>query len=164
LWKYEGLSPYDVSDRSAQHRDRTTSDANWIFYRLAEIYLMKAEAYTELDNFSNALTELNRVRRRAGIEEYTDASNKLSLLNEIVTERAREFVGEGKRYFDLVRISRRDIDRRLPIISQAVIFNVDAKSRSAVATKLKDVDSWFLPIYYEELVYNKKLKQNPFYE
>ena len=163
IWKYEGNEPYDATVRQRNDRDKEESDANWIFYRFPEIHLMKAEAYAEMDNFTSSLKQLNIVRKRAGIDDYTTTSKKL-LIEEILNERAREFVGEGKRWFDLVRICRRDIDNRLSIISEAVISNVDPRSRSAVAIKIRDTNSWFLPIYYEELLFNKKLEQNPFYE
>lgn len=163
LWKYEGNAPFDEFS-TVIHRSSNESDANWIFYRLADIHLMKAEAYAELDDPTNALVELNIIKNRAGIDDYTDETDKKKLLSEILDERSREFVGEGKRWFDLVRVTRRDIDSRLSFISDAVISNVDPRSRTAAATKLKDYDSWFLPIYFEELILNQELNQNPFYK
>ncbi|UCH14100.1 MAG: RagB/SusD family nutrient uptake outer membrane protein [Bacteroidales bacterium] len=163
IWKYEGNAPYDQSIRNRNDRDKEESDANWIFYRFSEIHLMKAEAYAEMDDFTKSLEQLNIVRKRAGIVDYTTENRKI-LIEEILNERAREFVGEGKRWFDLVRVCRRDIDNRLPIISGAVISNVDPRSRSAVAIKLRDTNSWFLPVFYIELQLNSQLEQNPFYE
>ncbi|MBN2698252.1 MAG: RagB/SusD family nutrient uptake outer membrane protein [Bacteroidales bacterium] len=162
IWKYEGNAPYEENS-IVVHRTRETSDANWIFYRLPDIHLMKAEAYAETDNFSRSLEELNMVRDRAGIDKYLDTDKK-KLLEEILDERAREFVGEGKRWFDLVRVSRRDISNRLSFIYEAVIANVNPQSRTAAATKIKDMDSWFLPVYYDELLLNRQLEQNPFYD
>ena len=162
IWKYEGNSPYNEEDEYRFDRDFFHSDANWIFYRFPDIILMKAEAYAELDDLSNSLAQLNIVRDRAGLANLS-TSIKRTLMAEILNERAREFVGEGKRWFDLVRICRRDINDRLPIISEAVISNVDPRSRSAVATRINDINSWFLPIFHDELLLNKKLTQNPFY-
>ena len=163
IWKYEGNEPYNAEDEYHNDRNFYFSDANWIFYRFPDIILMKAEAYAELKDYTKSLEQLNIVRKRAGIDDYTN-TNENSLIAEILNERAREFVGEGKRYFDLVRICRRDINKRLPVISESVVSNVDSKSRSAVATRINDINSWFLPIFYNELLLNKKLTQNAFYE
>lgn len=162
IWKYEGNAPYYVP-RTIVDRTSETSDANWIFYRLPEVYLMKAEAYAEMGNSTEALVFLNLVRNRAGIDPFRDTDQK-KLLKEILDERSREFVAEGKRWFDLVRISRRDINNRLSFIYDAIISNVNPQSRTAAATKIKDYNSWFLPIYYNELILNRQLEQNPFYE
>jgi hypothetical protein len=163
LWKYVGLGPYDRQYKNNE-RSENESDANWIFYRLAEIHLMRAEAYAEMGDLSSALIHLNIIKNRAGLKNYTNATEQDKLLNEILLERAREFFGEGKRWYDLVRISRRDLSSRLDYISDAVISNVEARSRSAVASKIKDVNSWFLPIYYNELLLNNLLGQNVFYK
>ena len=163
IWKYTGLGPRS-SSYSNNERTENHSDANWIFYRFADIYLMKAEAYAELGDYSNSIEQLNFIKRRAGIRAFPSTTDQKGLLNEILNERAKEFVGEGKRWYDLVRISRRDEAGRLIFISDAVISNVLPSSRSAVASKIKDVNSWFLPIYYNELLLNNLLEQNVFYK
>lgn len=163
LWKYVGLGPYD-SQYKNNERSENESDANWIFYRMAEIHLMKAEAYAELGELPNALLHLNIIKSRAGLKDYTNANEQDKLIAEILNERAREFFGEGKRWYDLVRITRRDVNNRLELISDAVISNVEPRSRSAVASKIKDVNSWFLPIYFNELLLNNLLEQNVFYK
>lgn len=79
------------------------ADLNWDnnlrIYRYAETLLNAAELALRL-NDASAQGYLDQVRERAGV-----ASVKVSLEN-ILQERRREFVGEGKRYFDLVRFGK----------------------------------------------------------
>lgn len=71
-------------------------DNNLHLYRYAETLLNAAELGMELGD-ANAATYFNEVRNRAGLSPIP-----LNLEN-IIAERRLEFVGEGKRYFDLVR-------------------------------------------------------------
>ena len=66
-------------------------------YRFAETLLNAAELAISSDP-SSAKTWLNLVHARAGLTDSVEAT-----LENIKAEREREFVGEGKRYFDLVR-------------------------------------------------------------
>jgi hypothetical protein len=72
-----------------------------IFARLAETYILGAEAHWRLNNTAKALEYLNAVRTRAGIEEATSID-----LNLIMDEHARELCFEGKRWFFLKRIGK----------------------------------------------------------
>ena len=69
-------------------------------YRLADIYLMKAEAEIRLNGSVSDITNVNKLRNRAGVKDYTLGT--LSL-DEIIEERARELAWEGHRRQDLVR-------------------------------------------------------------
>ena len=82
---------------------------NFMVLRLADVYLMNAEANIELGNLAEARTRIIDVRRRA----FADASaaeapvNAAASAEELTTllrtERAKEFVGEGIRRWDLMR-------------------------------------------------------------
>ena len=65
--------------------------------------LMRAEANAALNNISDAVTDLNLVRVRAGIGVYAGPVDKATLEREIVDERGRELFHENKRWWDLVR-------------------------------------------------------------
>lgn len=86
---------------------RDQMDANnYKIFRFADALLMKAEAYLNLENPDKACAYLNITRTRAGLEPLTFAgvgSSKVSLMEEIRKERAKELVGEFQRKFDLVR-------------------------------------------------------------
>jgi hypothetical protein len=64
---------------------------------------MLAEVYNEQDRIIDALTCLNEVKVRAGLDPMNSVSSKDALLEEIQRERGRELLGEFQRKFDLVR-------------------------------------------------------------
>jgi hypothetical protein len=71
--------------------------------RLAEMYLIRAEARAQLNNVSGAQADLNVLRARAGLIN-TIAADKASLLTAILHERQVELFTEwGHRWFDLIR-------------------------------------------------------------
>lgn len=71
---------------------------NIMVYRLAETYLIGAEAHLEAGNTAQALTYLNAVRSRAGIPAAATAT-----IENIFEERARELAFEGQRWYSLKR-------------------------------------------------------------
>jgi hypothetical protein len=78
-------------------------DNDIVVYRHAEMILFKAEALAALNRMGEAVVELNKVRARAGIGDYTGAQDKISVEKEILEERFREFYLELKRWPDLFR-------------------------------------------------------------
>lgn len=89
-----------------KYPDDRISDNDIIIYRLADIYLLKAEAYAALNNTTDAITYLNKVRVRTGNGDYTGATDRASVEKEILDERGRELFFENKRWFDLVRFHK----------------------------------------------------------
>jgi hypothetical protein len=73
--------------------------------RLAEIYLIRAEARARLNNLSGSLSDINAIRSRAGLSPSV-ASNQSDLLLAIENERRYEFLWEAHRWFDLARTGR----------------------------------------------------------
>ena len=72
--------------------------------RKSEMHLNRAEANYQLKNETAALTELNAFKALRGLPAVTLAGN--ALLEEILLERLKEFIGEGHRFFDLKRYGR----------------------------------------------------------
>jgi hypothetical protein len=71
--------------------------------RLAEQYLIRAEARAQLNDIGGAQTDLNTIRTRAGLPG-TNATNIASLLAAIMQERRIELFSElGHRWYDLKR-------------------------------------------------------------
>ncbi len=74
-----------------------------VVLRLAEIYLIRAEARAQENNLSGAAADLNAIRMRAGLT-VTAASAEPDLLAAIIHERQIELFSEwGHRWFDLKR-------------------------------------------------------------
>ena len=76
--------------------------ADWYVFRLAETYLLRAEAYVWLDKPDLAVEDLNIVRRRAGARELT--VNEVNI-SQVLDERARELFYEEPRKCELTRIA-----------------------------------------------------------
>ncbi|WEA00587.1 RagB/SusD family nutrient uptake outer membrane protein [Mucilaginibacter sp. SJ] len=81
----------------------TTEDC--MIVRLAEVYLIRAEASVNLGSGSDALGDLNVVRKRAGLNGSTaDPASKTAVMNAIMHERQVEMFTEwSARWFDLKR-------------------------------------------------------------
>jgi starch-binding outer membrane protein, SusD/RagB family len=89
-----------------KYPDDRVSDNDLIMYRLADIFLMKAEAYAALGNTTLAIEYLDKVRTRAGTGNYTGGADKAIVEKEILDERGRELFFENKRWYDLVRFHK----------------------------------------------------------
>lgn len=97
----------------------TTMDDEYIgvpYIRMAEMYLIRAEALAELGRVNEAIAEVNVVRARVGLGDLKaknptlDLSNKEVLINEILRERNCEIGAEcGDRVYDMVRRKRQDL-------------------------------------------------------
>lgn len=88
-----------------------------IISRLAEMYLIRAEANAKLGNVNAALEDVNIIRKRAGIPEsglYTAATlGSKTALDVVLEERQLELAWEGHRKFDIFR-NNRTLNREYP--------------------------------------------------
>jgi len=90
--------PYKYKNNTYKGQEYT------MMLRLAEQYLIRAEAEAELGQTANAVADLNVIRNRAGLSNYAGATDKASLLTAIQHERQVELFTEwGHRWFDLNR-------------------------------------------------------------
>lgn len=82
-------------------RQKADAQLNWNnnlrIYRFSETLLNAAELIVRGAGAGNAQSYLDRVRSRAGVPSVN------ATLDNIIEERHLEFVGEGKRYWDLIR-------------------------------------------------------------
>lgn len=146
--------------------------ANWIVYRLTDIMLMKAEALVMMgeDHYADAFCMVNAVNKRARnlitassndtlrYNDYKTSREKMEQL--VLDERHRELMFEGKRWYDLVRMSLRNGDNQ-HLINEATVKYED--NLSAIKIKLADPNILFFPYNRDELKLNDYLHQNPAY-
>ncbi|WDF66108.1 RagB/SusD family nutrient uptake outer membrane protein [Flavobacterium sp. KACC 22763] len=102
--------------------------------RLAEQYLIRAEARAQLGNLHGALEDLNMIRSRAGLGSL-QAESKDQIIEAVIVERRKELFTEyGHRFFDLKRTGRinaalqsktgwNDTDRLLPLPESELNLN-----------------------------------------
>ncbi len=93
-------------DNTRPNRQHTQGQRDFILMRLADAYLIRAEANHKQGNNQAAADDLNIIRRRAawdGQEAAMEIAASDVNIDFILDERARELVGEGHRWFDLVR-------------------------------------------------------------
>lgn len=76
-------------------------------FRLAEAYLLRAEAYYWLGDYAKAADDVNTIRKRAHCSILFNASQMSGIegLDLIMDERARELMYEEFRHVELVRVS-----------------------------------------------------------
>lgn len=145
--------------------------ANWIIYRLSDALLIKAEALIERNltgDLDLAFRLIDVVNRRAndtgsGSSKlsktgYTDSQSAMESL--VLEERHREFIYEGKRWFDLVRFARRE--GKTTRLSDLCTRKLQ-EGKNTIKIKLADPNIIYFPYFKNELKVNPLLKQNPAY-
>jgi hypothetical protein len=79
-------------------------DDNMIIFRYSGVLLLGAEALANLGRNGEAVPLLNMVRNRAGAAEYNPSEG--NLVDAVFMEEQKELIGEGVRWYDLVRTGR----------------------------------------------------------
>ena len=147
--------------------DMTTSTGqcsnNWIEMRFADVFLLLAEAYEQLGDRNNAIKYLDLVRVRhsslkdyeASLSDYPDYAVKYPTLRAaIFHERRIELCFENHRWFDLQRLypNAKDLETYMRSIDISLKY-----------TGFQAYEA-FLPIPYDETIFNKKIYQNEGYK
>ena len=149
-------------------------NSNWIIYRLSDVLLMKAEAITRLDaptteQLQDAFNCVTMILYRSNPSvttdrdklSFTDYQEPSQLFDLVMRERRREFFGEGKRWFDLVRMAEHDGTTTNML---TLLLTKYATNTNAVRAKLVSMNSLYSPVYENELKVNPNLHQNPAWE
>lgn len=121
--------------------------ANTVYWRLADIILLRAECYAKLGNDA-AKDDLNTIRRRAHADLYP-AEGDLNLQDAIFREREKELIFEGHRYFDIIRNG------------EAYILNeLEAGKNGIITPNTLKEGILYYPINIRAFSLNEKLRQN----
>lgn len=173
----------DVPDREDY---RNIKDKAEPAIRYADILLLYAEALNELDgtysiaswdknttytiqrNIEEIQKGIHPIRIRGGVPDY-DAqiySNKNLLRDKIKRERMIEFMGEGKRYFDLRRWKDAPKELNQQIYGCNIMMDANHKSEFHQIIPINNLRMtfsdrmYFWPIRHSELKHNSRLTQN----
>jgi len=160
IWKYIGYNPDGISVRSEQDKYR----CNLIIYRLPDVLLMKAEALSQLERFEEAKQLIDQVRIRAFLPPSNPQLSTIAFEDLILEERAKELAYEGKRWFDLLRMGRRNNFLRKNDLIAIIVENVPPTQKRVLISKLSDPFGWYMPIHFLEMENNPELVQNPYYQ
>ncbi|HMI02877.1 MAG TPA: RagB/SusD family nutrient uptake outer membrane protein [Pedobacter sp.] len=133
-----------------KYRSGIIGTENIILFRIAEQYLIRAEARARQNNLDGAKADLDRIRNRAGLNG-TNATLQIDIINAIIEERRVElFTESSHRFFDLKRSGTID----------AVMNNVVLqKGVGATWNSLKQN----FPIATNDILANPNLVQTPGY-
>ncbi len=177
---------------TSQSARETRSDfqQNWIFYRLTDVMLMKAEALVQLYNLAGKQASDTRnqdafdickvVNDRALTDPtkclyYTVCKDKMEEV--VLAERVRELCFEGKRWYDLMRYNYRHTTTQANLrskLTEGYVVNSDEffslalrkyeSAQGAMKTKMPDERYLYMPINQDEVEINTNLVQNPVYQ
>lgn len=115
-----------------------------VFTRLEDVALLRAEALAVLGEPQGAREMLNIIRELRGLDPYDEAVNG-NLIDAIFKERQRELMGEGHRWYDLVRYHK-------------------IRGLDPAFTNLIQSGGIYWPVSRKLLNQNNELHQNPYWE
>ena len=125
-----------------------------IYFRMAELYLIRAEALNEFNSTPNSDTynDLNMIRNRSGMCNVKMNQSQDEMRETIAHERNIEMYYEDQRWFDLRRTlqSAEKIPVEINKIQIRKIYKTSA-------------DSWPYKIIYEKVPYQKRYWSNHWY-
>lgn len=127
----------------------TDGPSDFVVLRYADVILMLAEAENELGNTGQSATYLNMIRTRAGLAG-TALVSQSALRDAIALERRLELVGEGHRWFDLLRTG-----------TAVAVMNQWFKDNNILITI--DQHNLLMPIPQSQVNTDPAIKQNPGY-
>ena len=146
-------------------RDNSERDANFIYYRYSDILLMKSECLAETGKLKDAYQLLNEVVNRAGAGSIDVTESIYQYRESLFNERAKEYAMEGRRWFDVLRFTKKDNYSDKNKITNIILSKfTNPNDLERLKARIKDTMFYYLPIPQNDLDVNKALVQNPFYD
>lgn len=145
------------------------SAKNWIWLRVAELYLNKAEALYHIGDENGAREALRPVRERAGMPAITSSGSQL--LADIKHERRIELAFEEHRYFDVRRWKEGPQNLGRTVHAIYISKHPDGHKTYKVSPLRSDIGGdrifedkiYWCPILKSEIDKNPNITQNPGY-
>lgn len=116
--------------------------------RYSGVCFAAAEAYARDEKPELAVAMVNRLLEAYGADLLDESLEGEALIEAILKEKQKEFVGEGVRYFDLKRLGK-------PLQRQKAL------GAGVSSTVMQDDYRWLFPIPESEYKYNDMMDQNP---
>jgi hypothetical protein len=135
-------------------------------YRLSDVYLEYAEASAQTGDLSTALKYLNFIHVRAGYPAYasTDLPSTGAMIDAILQEDQYELLGEGKRWFELIRTNHvHTIMDPILNVRNGVTDPITGITTPATTGFIDAPNRYYWPVSQSALNANTLLKQNPGY-
>lgn len=122
---------------------------DWYIYRLAETYLLRAEAYVWKGEWQKAADDINVIRQRANAQYmYTASDVETQTIGAVLDERARELYYEEPRKVELTRMA----------ITYARTGIKCYNGKTYSMDKLSDDNFWYDRVVEKSDFYNKGIK------
>lgn len=120
-WKsFPGIKKFLDDQYNSKYPTHDLSYRDFVVFRLAEMYLIKAEAQLGQGDASGALSTINELRGKRAISGQDNSTNEAASIDLILEERAIELCGEFQRWFDLKRTHT--------LIDRVKAYNAQGKS------------------------------------
>lgn len=104
-----GSESWDHPYKYKNDTDGENSEEYSVVLRIAEQYLIRAEARAHQGDLIGAKEDLNKIRKRSGLSQ-TNAQSSVEIIDAVMQERKLEFFTEyGHRFFDLKRSGKIDV-------------------------------------------------------
>jgi len=162
-----GYYNYKFLDQNQVVSGTTPYTYPWHFFRLAEIYLIYAEASYNLGKEADAREYINKVRQRTGVNMPPVTATGTALFDHLVHERQIELAFEGHRFYDTRRWKIAPQVDAKPITGVQVVKNGNGTfsfNRLELLKRVWNDRLYLIPLSFQQVQASAgSLVQNPGY-